>query len=189
MNHLKNILRYNFFCSLILFTNCGEDIEPEITPITNGLYDDQSLLIGNWLVHRVDGESINEFCIFGECLNVDHQFIFSFDFDNSLRTNSTTTFEGETIVIISEGSWSFDESDLVGMTLKLQHAFFDPDSTDDGDITNSKLKITSISNKRMSAIDIEEIEVIEIIYDLKTDSYVESTVINEIRSYMEFIRQ
>ena len=41
----------------------------------------------------------------------------------------------------------------------------------------------------MSAIDIEEIEVIEIIYDLKTDSYVESTVINEIRSYMEFIRQ
>ena len=75
------------------------------------------------------------------------------------------------------------------MTLKLQHTFFDPNSPDDGDITNSKLKITSISNKRMSAIDIEEIEVIEIIYDLKTDSYVESTVINEIRSYMEFIRQ
>ena len=54
---------------------------------------------------------------------------------------------------------------------------------------NSKLKVTSISNKRMSAIDIEEKEVIETIYDLKTDSYVESTIINEIRSSMEFFKQ
>jgi len=186
---MKNILLYIFICSIVLFINCGEDIESEITPINTGLYDNQSLLIGNWLVDKIDGESINEFCVLGECLDVDHQFIFSFDSNNSFRTNSTTTYEGETVVISSEGSWSFDESDSMGMTLKLDHIFFDPDFPNEDDITNSKLKVTSISNKRMSAIDIEEKEVIETIYDLKTDSYVESTIINEIRSSMEFFKQ
>ena len=76
---MKNILLYIFICSIVLFINCGEDIESEITPINTGLYDNQSLLIGNCLVDKIDGESINEFCVLGECLDVDHQFIFSFD--------------------------------------------------------------------------------------------------------------
>ena len=50
MKHLKHLLFLSTLCSLVLFTNCIEDEEPETTPITTGLSENQDLLIGNWLV-------------------------------------------------------------------------------------------------------------------------------------------
>ena len=50
MKNYKNILLYSFICSLVLFTNCGEDEEQETTPITTGLSENQDLLIGSWVL-------------------------------------------------------------------------------------------------------------------------------------------
>ena len=142
---MKHLLFLSILCSLVLFTNCGEDEEPETTPITTGLSENQDLLIGNWLV---DDESMIE-----ALLDVDVQGFYSFDSDNSFRVTATANYEGENIEEVLEGSWSFDEADSSGMTLKLE--LFDPDFPDEEPIVDP-FRVISISNKRMSAIEGKE---------------------------------
>ena len=125
--------------------NCGEDEEPETTPMTTGLSENQDLLIGNWLV---DYESMVELL-----LDVDAQLLYSFDSDNSFGVTATVNYEGENIEEVLESSWSFDEADSSGMTLKLE--LFDPDFHDEEPMLDP-FRVISISNKRMSAIEVKE---------------------------------
>lgn len=46
MKHVKHLLFLSNLCSLVLVINCIEDEEPETTPITTGLSENQDLLIG-----------------------------------------------------------------------------------------------------------------------------------------------
>ena len=125
--------------------NCGEDEEPETTPMTTGLSENQDLLIGNWLI---DYESMVELL-----LDVDAQLLYSFDSDNSFGVTATVNYEGENIEEVLESSWSFDEADSSGMTLKLE--LFDPDFHDEEPMLDP-FRVISISNKRMSAIEVKE---------------------------------
>ena len=75
MKNYKNILLYSFICSLVLFTNCGEDEEQETTPITTGLSENQDLLIGSWDVVETDQDQI--VADLGT-------IVFSFESDNSV---------------------------------------------------------------------------------------------------------
>ena len=50
---------------------------------------------------------------------------YSFYSNNSFRVTATSNYEGENVEEVFEGSYSFDEADLSGMTLKLE--LFDPD--------------------------------------------------------------
>ena len=54
MKYFKYLLFLSTLCSLVLFTNCGEDEEQETTPITTGLSENQDLLIGSWDVVETD---------------------------------------------------------------------------------------------------------------------------------------
>ena len=51
--------------------------------------------------------------------------LLNFDSDNSFGVTATVNYEGENIEEVLESSWSFDEADSSGMTLKLE--LFDPD--------------------------------------------------------------
>lgn len=174
MKHLKHLLFLSTLCSLVLFTNCIEDEEPETTPITTGLSENQDLLIGNWLV---DDEGMVE-----ALLDVDIQVLYSFYSNNSFRVTATSNYEGENVEEVFEGSYSFDEADLSGMTLKLE--LFDPDFPNQEPIADP-FRIISISNKRMSAIEgKEEYFVIE--------NEIETIVTDELMpgaSKLEFIKQ
>ena len=55
MRHIKHLLFLSILCSLVLFTNCGEDEEEQVeeletTPITTELSENQDLLIGSWVL-------------------------------------------------------------------------------------------------------------------------------------------
>ena len=94
MKQIKNLLFLSILCSLVLFTNCGEDEEPETTPITTGLSENQDLLIGNWLV---DDEGMVE-----ALLDVDIQVLYSFYSNNSFRVTATSNYEGENVEEVLE---------------------------------------------------------------------------------------
>lgn len=86
-------------------------------------------------------------------LDVDAQLLYSFDSDNSFGVTATVNYEGENIEEVLESSWSFDEADSSGMTLKLE--LFDPDFHDEEPMVDP-FRVISISNKRMSAIEVKE---------------------------------
>ena len=140
MNHLKHLLFVSTLCSLILFTNCGEDEEAETTTITTGLSDNQDLLIGNWEATEVDGISINE---------MEYTYTWSFESNKSFIENYTEIYQGQTETGISEGSWSFDESDPKGMSLILEY----PETEDLAPSIKmypNLFIVESINNKKMS---------------------------------------
>ncbi len=176
MNHFKNILLYSFICSIVLFTNCGEDEEEQVeeqveeletTPITTGLSENQDLLIGSWVLVEdcftnsdITG---NIFCmvhvnndtykpieagsgLVNEVYPMGYEFVYSFPSDNSFRLINTVG------IGYSEGHWSFDEFDSLGMTLNIQEHRIEKADTGEPDTLNYTFEVTSISNKRMSAI-------------------------------------
>ena len=110
MKNYKNILLYSFICSLVLFTNCGEDEEQETTPITTGLSENQDLLIGSWDVVQTDQDQIVADLV---------TIVFSFESDNSVARAETWRDGGVVYTYTYKGYWSFMESDPSGMTLGL----------------------------------------------------------------------
>ena len=155
MNHFKNILLYSFICSLVLFTNCGEDEEEqETTTIITGLSENQDLLIGSWDVVESNQDQV----LPGSGMGT---IVFSFESDNSVAR--TETWIDDDLVRILDGNWSFDESDPNGMTLNLfytESSLTDPEGNNPYTVSstdNTILTIKSISNKRMSAIENQKI--------------------------------
>ena len=151
MNHLKHLLFVSTLCSLILFTNCGEDEEAETTTITTGLSDNQDLLIGNWEATEVDVFSITEWAILlcGEGCEV--KFVMSFESNKSFIETFTYNYQGQTDIETTQGSWSFDESDPKGMSLILEY----PETEDLAPSIKmypNLFIVESINNKKMSAI-------------------------------------
>ena len=45
MNHLKNILQCNFFCSLVLFTNSCQNILLSVVKLDSNISDEEILVI------------------------------------------------------------------------------------------------------------------------------------------------
>ena len=115
-------------------------------------------------------------------LDVDIQVLYSFYSNNSFRVTATSNYEGENVEEVLEGSYSFDEADLSGMTLKLE--LFDTDFPNEEPIADP-FRIISISNKRMSAIEGKE-EYFAI------ENEIETIVTDELMpgaSKLEFIKQ
>tara|TARA_A100001011_G_C13989503_1_gene706649 strand:- start:55 stop:375 length:321 start_codon:yes stop_codon:yes gene_type:complete len=75
-----------------------------------------------------------------------YEVVYSFPSDNSFRLIYTVG------IGYSEGHWSFDELDSLGMTLKIQEHRIEKDFTGEPDTLNYTFEVTSISNKRISAI-------------------------------------
>ena len=151
MNHLKHLLFVSTLCSLILFTNCGEDEEAETNTITTGLSDNQDLLIGNWEATVLDGFSFIEWAILlcGEGCEV--KFVMSFESNKSFIETFTFNDQGQTDIETTQGSWSFDESDPKGMSLILEY----PETEDLAPSIKmypNLFIVESINNKKMSGI-------------------------------------
>ena len=150
MKNFKNLLFLSILCSLVLFTNCGEDEEQETTPITTGLSENQDLLIGSWDVIESDEDQM--------VANMGTS-VFSFESDNSVAR--AETFQDDDLVRILDGNWSFDESDPSGMTLNLfytESIYQNLERNVNNPYTESStdttiLTIKTISDKRMSAIE------------------------------------
>ncbi|MDC1234166.1 hypothetical protein N8Z39_00260 [Cyclobacteriaceae bacterium] len=191
MNHLKHLLFVSTLCSLILFTNCGEDEEAETTTITTGLSDNKDLLIGNWEATEIDGLSPTLYACQGEGEGCEVKFVMSFESNKSFIETATYNYQGQTDIETTQGSWSFDASDLTGMSLILEYPILE-------DIypyiaTPDDFKVISISNKKMSAIqtDVITYEGTTTLYedengDIKDSTYV---ITDTSRTSYAFIKQ
>ena len=118
MNHFKNILLYSFICSIVLFTNCGEDEEeqveeqveePETTPITTGLSENQDLLIGSWDVVENDQNQI--VADLGT-------IVFSFELISFLSNKNSTFFDWKEYL-----DWIFDLVDPLVKSFSLSISY------------------------------------------------------------------
>ncbi|MDB4013143.1 hypothetical protein N9487_03190 [Cyclobacteriaceae bacterium] len=192
MNHLKHLLFVSTLCSLILFTNCGEDEEAETTTITTGLSDNKDLLIGNWEATEVDGLSPTLYACQGEGEGCEVKFVMSFESNKSFIETATYNYQGQTDIETTQGSWSFDASDLTGMSLILEYPILE-DSHPNFTATPDDFKVISISNKKMLAIQTDVIteKVTTPLYedengDIKDSTYI---VTDTSRTSYAFIKQ
>ena len=155
LQNFKHLLFLSILCSLVLFTNCGEDEEQETTPITTGLSENQDLLIGSWDVVETDQDQI--VADLGT-------IVFSFESDNSVARAETWSDGGVVYTYTYKGYWSFMESDPSRMTVGLFYTEsslteLDSDNPFTSSVSNTTiLTIKSISNKRMSAIENQKID-------------------------------
>ena len=129
MKYFKYLLFLSTLCSLVLFTNCGEDEEQETTPITTGLSENQDLLIGSWDVVETDQDQI--VADLGT-------IVFSFESDNSVARAETWRVGGVVYTNTYKGYWSFMESDPSGMTVGL---FYTESSLTELDSDNPLLQV------------------------------------------------